>query len=203
VLPNLAPRFSVFLYKNAIIGRAAETDRKGLWTVNQEGAAPGEAGPGVLFAYSDASFTSRSRRARGAFVIQSDHQVIHQERWALTGCANSTEAEFAALCACLAWLEQGVWPRGTTIIIRSDAQSIMDALDGAGYLRTQGMAEAHRRAVELAAGLRSRGYEVVLQWVPREYNLRADSLAVGRDAWLYAIGRERFVPRAARRRKRR
>jgi hypothetical protein len=147
------------------------------------GAIQGPASPPLLIVHTDASYSRNGHRARCAFIVQVDDHVLHQQSRPVAGCSSSTTAEFAAMCASLTWLGSRPWPAGTTIVLRCDDQSVMDSLE-TGAIRSPGMVAIHRRTEELAEGLRSRGYELIFQWVPREHNLTADALSLQGAPWL-------------------
>ena len=108
------------------------------------------------------------------FVVLRDGEVI-TERCGMVGSGqgmSNNVAEYAGLCAALEYLLDRGYNQ-EEIVIRSDSQLIVNQMSGQWKIRGGLYIDWILKAAKLASRFGNLRYE----WIPREQNSRADSLA--------------------------
>jgi len=124
---------------------------KAALTINIDGAARGNPGPGAF-----------------AYVIAGDGQPVIEEAGYLDHVTNNI-AEYTALVKAL---ERALELRGERLIIRSDSELLVKQMTGVYRVKNPQLAELYHQAKQLAAQFDP----VAIHHVRREANRRADEL---------------------------
>ena len=134
-----------------------------------------------LIVYSDGASRSNPGHSACAFLVSlegKDPFKAHKEY--LGDKITNNQAEYRGMALALAYLVEltASSPVGSfaAITIYSDSQLVVEQINGAWKVRNAELRAPCQECQEHLRTLRDRGYKVVLQWIPRERNSRADQL---------------------------
>lgn len=106
----------------------------------------------------------------GALVVEDATGKILAEAAVFLGIATNNFAEYKAVIAGLELVKE-VAPEAK-VLVRMDSKLVVEQMSGRWKVKHQAMAELSKELQQI-----SKGMQVEFEWVPREQNQRADSLA--------------------------
>lgn len=106
----------------------------------------------------------------GAVVRDAETGVVLAERWEALGTATNNVAEYSGL---IAGLDAAAELGATAVEVRMDSKLVIEQMSGRWQIKHPGL----RPLAAKAAGLVRKFDSVSYQWIPRERNKHADSLA--------------------------
>lgn len=133
--------------------------------INTDGAARGNPGP-----------------AASAFIATQDHQTLHSHSRYL-GRQTNNVAEYQGLILALTWLLEHTQGQGTPTInpttpinIRMDSLLVVNQIQGHYRIKETHLQQLAAEAHQLIQQLKTTGYHITFQHIPRAQNKHADQL---------------------------
>jgi ribonuclease HI len=134
-----------------------------------------------LIVYTDGASRCNPGHASCAYLVGfagKDPFKTHKQY--LGDNVTNNQAEYRGMALALAYLVELITSSPTrsfgSIIIHSDSQLVVEQINGKWKVRDADLKATCEECQGSLRILRERGYQVVLQWIPREKNSRADQL---------------------------
>lgn len=134
-----------------------------------------------LIVYTDGASRCNPGHASCAFLVGfASKDPFKTYKQYLGDNVTNNQAEYRGMALALAYLVELITSSPTrsfgSIIIHSDSQLVVGQINGKWKVRDADLKVACEECHANLRTLRERGHEVILQWVPREKNSRADQL---------------------------
>ena len=134
-----------------------------------------------LNVYTDGASRSNPGHAACAYLVAlegKDPFKTHKQY--LGDKVTNNQAEYRGMALALAYLVELIAssPVGAfgDITIHSDSKLVIEQINGAWKVRDAGLKALRQECQQNLRTLRDDGHRVILQWIPREQNSRADQL---------------------------
>jgi ribonuclease HI len=124
----------------------------------------------MIFLYIDGACKGNPGPASIGVVIQNNYGVVIDMWGEYIGYATNNIAEYTAL---IKGLQRCIELGMDEVVVYSDSQLLVSQLTGKYKVRSKNLIEYYSEVMKLKTSFRS----LEFQYIPREYNSRADSLA--------------------------
>jgi ribonuclease HI len=109
------------------------------------------------------------------FYVEYNRQPFTRVSIPLQKGATNNEAEYQAVIGALRYLVAGT--KSDSAIIKSDSQLVIRQINGQYSVKDKKMRLLHSVALDLIENLRSKGCDLIFEYLPRELNTTADALS--------------------------